>query len=125
MSSIAAERHAVRDAIAGGTAVAVHDHLPTQVTPPCIIVVPADPYLGAGETFTDGEVALAFDVWAVAATGDNDFVSDALDGMLEDVLAAAGDAGYGLGDVAAPSTVTVNGSVFLAARVPVSTYATI
>lgn len=63
----------------------VHDHVPDQIEPPCIVIAPADGYVGGGQTFT--EVTVQLDVWClVPLGGDNEVTANDLDRLLTQAM---------------------------------------
>jgi hypothetical protein len=88
--------------------------VPSQVTPPCAFVSPADPYLTReGATF-GGEI-VRHRVVVVTSAGINDTTAESLDALLLtalDALYASDD--WDVDSVGSPGPIAINGSQYLA-----------
>lgn len=117
---------AVRRALAGSLRDAgfrVYDHVPESLSPPCVVLQAADPYVTQGETFGDDwEINLA--VFAMVKSGSNERQFNDLDDMLSKLLPHfEGDTGEPWSvEVSAPISWTVNNNDFLGCRIAASNH---
>ena len=95
-------------------------YLQERPNPPVAIVVPGSPYVTAGSQF--GTFKASFTILLITRTATNEVATAALDDMIATTLVAvAGDATFGIDTVDQPSQITVNGAVYLAVMIDVST----
>lgn len=92
----------------------VLDYIPARVQPPIVIIRSGSPYLVAGSIYKGFQINL--ELQAVAMTADNEQATDALDLLIEEIIAALPqDAGFT--DVSQPYTLAANGAEYLAATI--------
>lgn len=104
-------RQALTDLITDA-GVACSGFVPERVTPPLAVVSPSNSWIESGEGF--GEFRVSFDVTLVAQMGSNAKVTEAIDELLETVLAAVQAAsGFYCPGVSAPQVLAVNNAEYL------------
>lgn len=109
-------RKAVRDDLAAGD-VKAFDYLGEALTPPCAVVVPAEPYLrtpkGApGEPVPFRKVLAGIDVLLLVPRGEAKAEAAAMDQLVESAYVALKQ-NHEIGAVSRPGVVTVSGSKFV------------
>lgn len=116
----------LRDAQFDGRPLRVYDHVPESLSPPCVAVQAADPYLTPGETFGD-DWAVSLAVYLLVKGGTNERQLSDLDQMLEAVLphfeGAEGEP-WAV-EVGAPVPFSVNNNDFLGCRIAASNHFTL
>lgn len=94
----------------------VYDYVPERVTPPVVVIRPGSPYIEPGSVGSCYDVNLELVIVAGFAT--NETTTDDLDDLIEQTLAALpGDAG--VGSVAQPYLLAMNGNDHLATTINV------
>lgn len=92
--------------------------VPDRITPPLAIIAPSGDWVTGGDTF--GMFRIAFDVTLVTQTASNAKVTDELDQMVDDAIAAVTTAtGFYCGSVGSPSYLSVQNAEFLSASMTV------
>lgn len=113
------------DAVAALTAAGfkAEDYVAERVTPPCVVVVPGEPYLTEpdGQTVPFGHLTVHLDVLVVAGRGTNRATAAWLDDAIPRVIDALDD--LDVTAVSAPSEVTTNGNSHMGVVVTTSTLA--
>lgn len=102
----------------------VYDSVPEAVIPPFCALVPNDPYLQPnliGQSTIKLQINLK--ITAAVAYMSNSASLDNLEKLIISILAVI-PSGYIVGDISAPSIVSVGSSNLLSADIPVSTYYT-
>jgi hypothetical protein len=102
--------------------VTVYDHEPERFTPPTAIVVHGSPFIEAGDSF--GAKLVRFEVWVVSALGANARMTTELDTLIDATSDALAADGWALERVAQPFSYSVNGALYLASTLYVSTTVT-
>lgn len=100
----------------------VHPGLPDRVTPPALVVEPADPWIDTTGEPTPDTGMFRFKVRVVAGVGTASGAEADLDDLLADTLAAllTSPSRWSVETVSAPGVVTVAESPFLSADIVVS-----
>lgn len=92
--------------------------VPDRITPPLAIIAPAGDWVVSGDTF--GLFRIGFDVTLVTQTASNAKVTDELDQMVDDAIAAVTNAtGFYCGSVASPSYLSAQNAEFLSTSMTV------
>lgn len=92
--------------------------VPDRITPPLAIITPSGDWVTGGDTF--GLFRIGFEVTLVTQTASNARVTDELDQMVDDAIAAVTRAsGFYCGSVGSPSYLDVQNAQFLSAAMTV------
>lgn len=117
MTTLAGIRHSLEELLTTPEATAIA-HIPETITPPAILITPADPYLVNGDTFGTWTIALI--VLLIADSGASLDATDALDTLLADALAKLAADDWTIGDTAQPHTITINGNAHLCTAIDIT-----
>lgn len=94
----------------------VYDYIPERVTPPVVVIRPAAPYIAPSSVGSTYDLNLELVIVAGFAT--NETTTDDLDDLIEQtLLAIPSDAG--VGSVAQPYLLVLNGNDYLATTINV------
>lgn len=97
--SLQEHRQAVVAAV-DGLGAQTFDHLPSRLSPPSVIVLPAEPYVTPGDVATTCQpYDVRHAVSLIVPPGSSDRISQQLDDLLDEVLAALTAAGIGIEQV--------------------------
>lgn len=97
----------------------VMGHVPSQITPPLIIIGAGDPYVEETDTgYSRSQMVVNLEVWLIAGQATNAKQTQTLDSMIEEVVLNLGE--WTLAGVSAPSQYQVNQSLYLACQMAVS-----
>lgn len=92
--------------------------VPDRITPPVAIIVPSGDWVQSADNFA--QFRIGFDVTLVTQTASNAKVTDELDQMVDDAIAAVTNAvGFYCGTVGAPSYLSVQNAEFLSVTMTV------
>lgn len=103
-------------AVITSTGLAVTDHVPSQITPPLVIIGSADEYITRGDTFDPDALEVALELYAIAGTAENDQALDQLEQMVEQLMVAVAE----ITKASAPFMASANGSAYLTSRLSLS-----
>jgi len=95
----------------------VYDYVPERVTPPVVVIRPGSPYIEPSSVGSCYETNLELVVVAGFAT--NETTTDELDDLIEQTLVAL-PADAGVGTVATPYLLSLNGNDYLATTITVN-----
>jgi hypothetical protein len=113
-----AEARAALVAVLDTAGVTAYSVVPDRSQPPMAVMIPSTDWIENGETF--GEFSISFDVEIVAGVGTNQAMSAELDDMVEAVLSAVTAApGMYASSVGQPTSVDLNGAVYLGTTITV------
>jgi hypothetical protein len=94
----------------------VYDYVPERVTPPVVVIRPGSPYIAPGSV---GRVYdLNLELVVVAGFATNETATDDLDQLIQQTLSAIPQ-DAGVGSVAQPYILAVNGNDYLATTINV------
>lgn len=96
-----------------------YDHIPARINLPAAIVIPGLPYLAPGDTY--GTFVVRHTVALVGQAGPNATVTETLDDLIEDALAALLNAGHVVSEVSPGYAYESNTGQFLAVDLTVIT----
>ena len=102
----------------------VFGHLPERVSPPVVLVEPADPYLtDEPDEVPSGRFQVGYDLLVVGRNGRSAEQTRQLDALIQDVLDALDAPGsrWGAATVDRPFTLTVGSASYLSTRITVTT----
>jgi hypothetical protein len=92
--------------------------VPDRITPPMAIITPAGNWVESADTFASFRIG--FDVTLITQTASNAKVTDELDQMVDDAIAAVTVApGFYCGSVGAPTYLSVQNAEFLSVAMTV------
>jgi len=94
----------------------VYDYIPERVTPPVVVIRPGSPYIAPGSVGSVYDLNLELVIVAGFAT--NETTTDDLDDLIEQTLNAI-PADAGVGSVAQPYLLAMNGNDYLATTINV------
>lgn len=100
MTALAEARSALATALAD-IGVAVHTYPPQTVAPPCVFLVPGNPYLDPGVSW--GAIQVAIDVRIVVSASAGPAAMERLDALVDGAVAALLAAQVIVGAVGAPT----------------------
>lgn len=95
----------------------VKTYVPTNVQPPLVIMVPAEPYIEDADTFGGDTLTVNLDVYVLPKVGANSRESADLDRMLEALIPRFGDWAI---EVGRPELYTLQQNLYYGARVATS-----
>lgn len=110
MSTLAQVRASLADVLSGA-GVPLSTFLPERIDPPLIVMVPADPYVAAGDTF--GSFTVKFTLVLLVAKGTNETETSTLDELVNkvvDVVTESTD--FGIDLVGQPAYMQLTGTFF-------------
>lgn len=110
------------DALSAIEGASVHRGLPDRVSPPALVLEPADPWIDTTSEPTPNTAAFRFTVRVIAGVGTASGAESALDVLLASTITALVDAPsqWSIETVSAPGVVTIGGAGFLSADIVVS-----
>ncbi|MEV0890312.1 hypothetical protein [Promicromonospora sp. NPDC050262] len=102
--------------------VTVHPRQPSRVTPPCVILTPADPWMDTTEDLPYGAAWFRYTAQVIVPNGTLEAVSDDLDSLVGSVILAALSAPgeWHMDSVSAPDPTLINDQPYLSADVALS-----
>lgn len=120
---LSAIRQPLATALAGVSA-NVYNHVPESPMPPCVVFVPASPYLDI-DTIGKSQVRVRINltITAIVAYNSNPASLDNLEQLIMSILAVIPN-GYIVGSVTRPSVTNIGASTMLVSDIDVSTYYT-
>lgn len=121
-----AEKRAELVALCAGVAPVVHDHVPEEPAPPCLVIQPADPFLQPdpdGETYEHSYV-LDFDACLLVRLDDehgNAAATAELDDMLAELINRVNGQDWWIQDVGQPGALVTTSWIHHGVRATVRT----
>lgn len=119
MVGLAAARAALVEQLADLDDVTTSPCVIAQITPPMVMVDPADPYVEDGDTFDTAQMFVRLNAYLLVDPAENDTETDALDALIEAVLVRTPD--WDLVRVSKPFIAALAGGRYLACRLTVKT----
>ena len=96
-----------------------YTYVNARPVPPCVTIYADSPYLSQGVTF--GTFTLGLNLQVMAPTKANDVITEELDTLIDDIVVALVNSGYGVDQVSAPFVVEANNAQYAAVDISIST----
>lgn len=123
IAAATAARRALAEVLEAATGHPWHPEVPSDVTPPCGVLEPADRYLEDDvDTFEAGTYVLTLEAWALVDLASTETATDVLDQLLEDTLGALAGVGWWMTSVGKPASVESDGWLAYGANLTVQTH---